>query len=401
MRPDRPFSVLDTRDDRIASIVARLAEEPRLALDTESNAFHSYHEKICLIQISSPTHDYVLDPLEHGLPDAVRRLLSADDRLWVLHGADFDVRSFKKTFQLKLGPLFDTHIAASLLGLSDLGLKALVHAELGQEISKDEQRSDWGRRPLTARQLQYARQDTRLLLPLAERLEEKLVSLGRLDWLGEECARLREVLPSERVFDPEGHVRIKGARALGARGLGVLKAVYLWREQMADQRDLAPFRVLRNDQMIRMGAAADRDALMSPLELTAFKWLPKDLDRMGLVRALEGLASAPSSEAPGAKSRSPSRPDGGRQDGGRQDGGRQDGGRLDEEARARFERLSAVRNATAARLGLNPGFFLANAFLRRLAVAPPASREALAKLEGITRWRCDVVGDELLAAAHL
>ncbi|MBK8012224.1 MAG: HRDC domain-containing protein [Deltaproteobacteria bacterium] len=394
--PERPFSVMDTGDTRMASVVASLAREPRLALDTESNSFHSYHEKICLIQVSTPTQDYVLDPLRAGLPDTLRSLLSSEDRLLVLHGADFDVRSFKRTFHLKLGLLFDTHVAASLLGRSDLGLKALVHAELGQEISKDEQRSDWSRRPLSERQLEYARQDTRFLLALAERLEEQLVSLGRLDWLKEECERLREVQPSERVFDPEAYMRIKGARTLGARGRRVLRAAYLWREQVADASDVAPFRVLRNDQMIRLGVAADRDALMSSLELTASKWLPRELDRRGLVDALEATAppmppaqrtpqDATGRETWEAGSRGPGKPS----------------GRLDEATRLRFERLAAVRNAAAARLGLDPGFFLSNSFLRRVALAPPASLEDLARMEGITRWRCDVVGEELLASVHL
>ena len=167
--PSRPFSFLDPKD---SEALDHIRAEPWLALDTESDPFHRYFERVCLIQLSTRTRDFVFDPLEfEGIPGVLADIVGDVARTVVLHGAESDVRALKQSFRLTVGTIFDTQLAARFLGKEKTGLKDLLDVELGVKIDKGEQRSNWGRRPLTESQIAYARQDTRHLLPLAERLE--------------------------------------------------------------------------------------------------------------------------------------------------------------------------------------------------------------------------------------
>ena len=132
----------------------------------------------------------------------------------VIHAADYDVRCLKRDFAFTFTALFDTMLAAKLLGHAELGLAALVKAQFGVSLAKEHQRSDWGRRPLSREQLAYAALDTRYLLPLFDLLAGELSGRGVLDDAWSESARIAAVEPREKVFDPEGWRRLKGARGV-------------------------------------------------------------------------------------------------------------------------------------------------------------------------------------------
>src|SRR5918911_1345281 len=152
----------------VEALARALAAEPAVALDTESNSFHVYRERVCLIQISTRSADYVVDPL--AIDPRPLGVVLASAGAVVLHGADYDVRCLKREYGFTLPRLFDTMAAARRLGREALGLSALVEQHFGVKLSKDFQRSDWGRRPLTAEQLSYAALDTHFLLPLYDLL---------------------------------------------------------------------------------------------------------------------------------------------------------------------------------------------------------------------------------------
>ena len=241
-----------------------LAVEPVLAIDTESNSFHVYRERVCLIQVSSPSADYVIDPLNVD----VRPLgaLFCDGRETVLHGADYDVRCLKREYGWRLPHLFDTMTAARRLGRPGLGLSALVEAQYGVRLSKSFQRSDWGRRPLTAEQLSYAALDTHFLLGIHAQLTSELPARALLEEARREFERIAAVEPRERVFDPEGYRRMKGFRELDAPGRAVLRALYLAREDRARAADRPPFKVLGDHTLLelarrRPGGAAALDGV--------------------------------------------------------------------------------------------------------------------------------------------
>lgn len=242
--------VLVADEAGLARLVEALREVQVVALDTESNSFHVYRERVCLVQLSTPDRDFIVDPLAVD----VRPLgpVLCDGREMVLHGADYDVRCLKREYGWRLPRLFDTMAAARRLGHAGLGLSALVESHFGVRLSKAHQRSDWGRRPLTPDQVAYAALDTHYLLPLHARLSADLAARGAGDAARAEFDRIAAGEPRERVFDPEGWRRLRGARELDAGGRAVLRALWIAREDRARAADRPPFKVLAEHTMVEL-----------------------------------------------------------------------------------------------------------------------------------------------------
>jgi ribonuclease D len=240
----------------LAELAETLAGEPVIALDTESNSFHVYRERVCLIQISSRTRDWVVDPLSTD-PRPLGPVLATASAL-VLHGADYDVRCLKREYGFTLPGLFDTMVAARRLGRAGLGLSALVEQHFGVRLAKDYQRSDWGRRPLTAEQVSYAALDTHFLLPLHDLLVRELNERRMVDDAWQESARVAAVEPRPKVFDPEGWRRVKGARDLDAAGRAILRALWIAREDRASALDRPPFKVMPEQTMLEVARRKPR-----------------------------------------------------------------------------------------------------------------------------------------------
>ncbi len=371
---------LELGADDVARHLEHLAAQPRLALDTESDPFHRYYEKICLLQISSDTEDFFFDPLEHGLPDPIRALFTDRERTIVMHGADYDVRALKHSFGLALVRVVDTGLCAQFLGRTNTGLKALLEEELSVVIDKGEQRSDWGRRPLTDEQLRYARQDTMHLLELADRLLEKLDALGRRHWLEEECASLLTREPVEKVFDPDAWRKIKGAKSLQKRGRQVLASLYRWREAVAQEADRPAFRVLRSEAMVRLATQIDRQGRITPKQLKATKIVPNWIDRERVLEAIEAGLEGPVPDARGPRKRgAPGIPH-------------------TSKSKARLEALKKGRVEWAKALGMDPGFLVSSAVLESIAKRGPEDEGALSAVGGMTRWRMEAIGPAILSA---
>lgn len=254
----QPSATLVADARALEALVDRVRAEPVVAFDTESNSFHVYRERICLLQVSTRSETFVVDPLVVD----VGRLgeVLCDGREVVLHGADYDVRCLKREWGWALPRLFDTMAAARRLGRPGLGLSALVESHFGVRLSKANQRSDWGHRPLTREQIAYAALDTHYLLPLYDLLSGELSARGAIDEARQEFDRIAAAEPRERVFDPEGWRRIKGARELDAQGRQVLRALWLAREAQAREADRPPFKVLAEHTMIDVARRRPRTA---------------------------------------------------------------------------------------------------------------------------------------------
>lgn len=243
-----PFLVADA--PALQALAEALAREPAVALDTESNSFHVHRERVCLLQISTREADWVVDPFAVDVRP-LGPVLAAAPAL-VLHGADYDVRCLKREYGFVLPALFDTMAAARRLGRAGLGLSALVEEQFGVRLSKDFQRSDWGRRPLTVEQVSYAALDTHFLLPLHAVLARELRARGLWDEAAQEFGRIAAVEPRPRVFDPEGWRKMKGARDLDAPGRAVLRALWVAREERASALDRPPFKVMPEQSMVEV-----------------------------------------------------------------------------------------------------------------------------------------------------
>ena len=185
---------------QLNDFLPHLAHAERVAVDTEADSLHAYREKLCLIQISLPQDEHALvDPLA-GI--SLQPLYDAlVGKTIVLHGADYDLRLLRRDGGFVADAVFDTMLAARLVGRREFSYAALVKAEFGIELTKGSQKANWARRPLTDTMAAYAQNDTRYLLQIAENLGARLRELGRWDWFEQSCARAmaQAAAPSENA----------------------------------------------------------------------------------------------------------------------------------------------------------------------------------------------------------
>lgn len=250
MNPPQLEPRLVADPEGLSALADEVRREPVVALDTESNSFHAYRERVCLLQISTRGGDWVVDPLAVD-PGPLGALL-AEGRVVVLHGADYDVRCLRREYGWVLPGLFDTMLAARRLGHSGLGLSALVEAHFGARLSKKHQRSDWGKRPLSPEQLSYAALDTHFLLPLHALLQGELERRGLWEEARREFGKVANAQPRARVFDPEGWRRLPGARGLDPASRAALRALWQAREDRASESDRPPFKVMPEHTMVEI-----------------------------------------------------------------------------------------------------------------------------------------------------
>ena len=245
--------MIDT-NEKLAAFLPVLNAAEWVAVDTEADSLHAYPEKVCLIQVSTPEGDRLLDPL--AKLDLAPFLHVIARRELIFHAADYDLRLLLKHHQFVPAEIFDTMLAARLLGERQFGLGALVENHLQVKLDKGPQKADWAQRPLTPRMEIYARNDTHYLKPLSDRLRSDLVAKQRLAWHQESCARLIEECSHPVVADPDEVWRIKGSSFLNRAGLAILRELWHWREREALAAGRPPFFVLPHEKMVEVSALA-------------------------------------------------------------------------------------------------------------------------------------------------
>jgi ribonuclease D len=245
--------VIDTQE-KLAAFLPVMNAAAWLALDTEADSLHAYPEKVCLIQISTTAGDRLVDPLA-GI-DIGPFLDALIGRELIFHAADYDLRLLRKHHEFTPSVIFDTMLAARLLGEKQFGLSSLAEKFLGVKMDKGSQKADWARRPLTEKMEAYARNDTRHLKPLEEKLKAELTAKGRLAWHQESCARLITECSQPVVVDEDQVWRIKGSTFLERGALAVLRELWHWREREALAASRPPFFVLAHEKMVEIAITA-------------------------------------------------------------------------------------------------------------------------------------------------
>jgi ribonuclease D len=366
---------------RTAEALGRLAErlrgQPAVALDTEADSLYHHREKVCLVQLAAPGGEAVLiDPLALGGLEPLRAVLADARTVKVLHGADYDVTSLKRDFGFRFGTLFDTMLASRFLGLPEVGLQAVLRNELGVALSKSSQKDDWSVRPLTPLQEQYALADVRHLLELYDRLAGRLRETGRLAWVEEESAAVAALEPAHRERDPDGWLRIKGARALPPRQQAVLRALFEWREDLAEATDVPAFRIVSPQALLALAQHPPREAV----QVQRMPGLPRMArERAGaIMAAIERAAALPEDRLPRVpRDRPPA---------------------VSPAVSRRVQALRAWRADAAKRLALDVSVVLPQRLLDKVAEAAPPDLAGLERVEGLRRWRVEALGGEILRA---
>ncbi|SRR5581483_3491181 len=240
-------------DAALAALLPRLAVVDPIAIDTEADSLHCYFEKLCLVQISVPGEDVLVDPLADFSLAPLFEMLATKEL--VLHGADYDLRLMRRVGFTEPRVIFDTMIAARLVGQTEFSLAALITKYFGVTLAKGSQKANWAKRPLSALMAEYAKNDTHYLLELADKLGAELRSLNRWEWFRQSCARAIEVAKTDRDRDVENIWRISGSHELRGLSAAVLRALWQWRDQEARAVDRPPFHILQNDKLIECARA--------------------------------------------------------------------------------------------------------------------------------------------------
>jgi ribonuclease D len=372
------FDIITELSD-LESLARDLMHEDVVAVDTEADSFYHYFDKTCLVQIATRKHAWLIDPLALGGPAELAPLApvfaSPDVRL-LLHAAEYDIFVLKRDCGFEFTNLFDTMVSAQLLGYPAIGLSALIEHHFGVRLPKDEQRSDWSRRPLSEKQLTYAASDVLYLVRLAAKLEKELRKKGRLAWAQADFETLTHRRWPDREFDHLGYLRIKGARALDPTELAVLRELFLMRDARAREVDRPPFKVLGNRALLELA----RERPDGPDTLARIKGV-SDLiiRRMGkdIFKAISKGTKKPHGPIPKLEGN-----------------GRR---RMDRRTEKRLAILKDWRTPRAKELELDPGVLCPNAALEAIAFANPKSKEEMVEISELKVWLAESFGEEIVA----
>ena len=330
-----------------------------LALDTEADSLHHYRESVCLIQVSHAEQHFLIDPLDSFPLDELWPPTSR--HTWILHGADFDLRMLRRAGAPEPQAVFDTMLAAQLLGLRAFGYGALVEQFCGVTLDKKSQKADWSRRPLSAAMIEYAVQDTQYLEPIAEILGKQLEEKGRLAWHQQSCARVAAASQNVREDDPENDWRISGSAILSPEAQAIVKELWHWREKEAEAVDLPVFKVLHNELLLDLAVWCSEHPSIPPMGAPCWPRRSSPPRSERLIEAIERGRQAPPIPRQPRGERPP----------------------RDKAAEVRMEKLRVHRDAVAADLGLDPTVIAPKSTLQEIARQPETAAD---KLIAENRW---------------
>jgi ribonuclease D len=277
----------------LRELAARVRESEWVALDTEADSLHAYPEKLCLIQVGVPGAEFLVDPLDDLHLEPLWEAM--DHHCIIFHAADYDLRLLFRGHHFQPARIFDTMLAARIVGEPRFGLNDVLNAHLGITLEKGSQKANWGRRPLTAAMVDYALNDVRHLHPLRESLQRRLEDLGRVEWHRQSCERLiRDCCQPEQV-DEDAIWRTKGHDKLDPLGLAVLRELWHWREKDALRTGRPPFFILKHEQLAELAAAAAETRTHRGLNLPHFLTSKR---RAGLLEAVQRGLEVPEERLP-------------------------------------------------------------------------------------------------------
>ncbi|MFH1582016.1 MAG: HRDC domain-containing protein [Pseudomonadota bacterium] len=336
--------------------------------------FH-FKEKVCLVQIAAKRINVIIDTLQIKDLSLLKPFFANRDIKKIFHGADYDVRSLYRDFNIKINNLFDTQLACMFLGINGTGLDAVIQQRFNVKLDKRFQKKDWSKRPLPDEMIEYAAGDAIYLLPLAAMLEKELAEKGRLSWVYEECAILSKVRPPALNSDPL-YLKFKGAGRLKRRCLAVLEYLLQSRRKIAKKKDKPLFKIFSNRSMIQLAEAKPlnlrqlkkTDALSSMQIYTYGNVLIKAINK-ALNMPENKLPIYPRNKAPVEKP----------------------------EVTERIKALKPWRDNKAKALEINPSLVLTNATINTLAIHNPLDKSDIERIKELKNWQKEEFGEDITA----
>lgn len=367
-------SNLITNTSALRKLAGQLASEPVLAVDTESNSLYAYQECVCLIQFSTPRDDFMIDPLALDNLAPLGELFADPAIEKVFHAAEYDLISLKRDYDFTFDHLFDTMIAARILGWEEVGLGSILKAEFGVQLNKRYQRANWGKRPLPPEMLAYARLDTHYLIPLSMRLKAALKAANRWELAREDFARLRNVNGRDPEDQPEIPWRIRGSLDLNPQQAAVLKEIALYREQVAKAINQPVFKVLSERALLAISGSCPAD-LRTLQKSSGLSELQIQRHGRALLQAVQRGLNAEPLYPP-----------------------RQT--RPDDDYLARLDALRAWRKRAAQQMKVKSDVVLPRDLLYIIAARNPQDMKTLSDLLTQVPWRLEQFGGQILQALN-
>jgi ribonuclease D len=329
----------------------QLETQPRIAVDTESNSLFAYQEKVCLIQISSPDADFIFDPFELHDLSLLGRLFNNPEQEKIFHASEYDLICLKRDYHFTFVNIFDTMIAARILGVSQVGLGSLLEKYFSVSLDKKYQRANWGLRPLPAEMLDYARLDTFYLFKLRDTLESELIEHGLVDLAHEDFVSACKAEGHQNGNNHAECWKVAGSNIMDSRQAAILNELCVYRDEQARKADLPHFKVISNDLLFELSK-------LHPSTLEEMKSVPHCSEKIikrhgnGLLKAIARGETAP----PIIRQRTP---------------------RPDEAFLARIESLKEWRKTLAKELKVESDVVLPRDLVERIASANPARMSEL------------------------
>ncbi|RLC95441.1 MAG: ribonuclease D, partial [Chloroflexi bacterium] len=342
--------ILITRRDDWAILLENLSDQPAIAVDTESNSLYAYQEQVCLIQISIPGADYIVDPLADLDLSPLAPIFANPAVQKIFHAAEYDVMCLKRDFGFRFANLFDTMWAARILGWPHVGLGDVLQETFDVHTNKRYQRHNWGKRPLEPQALTYAGLDTHYLLPLRRLQADALTHKGCMEEAQEIFAQVAATEPASHTFSPESFWRIKGAHDLTRHEQAILRELAIWRDREARRQNRPHFKVLGDRTLVTLAQASPH----TPERLLGLDGLkPYHVRRYGkhILRAIKQGAHAQPPRLPSPPLRH------------------------SEAEVNHFQAMRAWRKQVAAERGVAPDVIISNATLWTLAEQHPRTIE--------------------------
>jgi ribonuclease D len=316
-----------------------------IAVDMESNGLYSYPERICLIQLNTEHKTYLVDTLAVSDLSLLGEVFENPSIEKVMHGCDYDIRSFDRDYGFRLKNIFDTEVAAKFCGATQIGLDMVLKQVIGVGIDKVKrlQKANWGLRPLTNEMLSYAVSDVRYLIPLGQELKRSLSLCDRLEWVKEECRRLERIQHSGQQSPEQTFKKAKGVYKLNPRQLAIFKELFVLRQKEALRYGKPPFKVLSIDTLMYL--AKNPDA-----ELDSVAGVGKEIKNSQILKAIHDGLTAPLVVQKPSKKKAPVK--------------------WTKEARARYTALKAWREKKSEALKLAPNLIWPTRNLEFLSMEP-------------------------------